>query len=188
MNAAIVNKKTIVIWDRLLPSQSEDLLRTLSSMLSIYSANLPKNNGNEYPIPFALNTPGEYITAIHKNGVAMLFTAKHSEEFYGVPVINGDELYRSIEQLKATYVRTIHKRTKLYRQYSNSQWIQIKFNKDIESFLLSPNPNPEDFIEKLKKDSLPEMYRKFLDDVGVALKSPETVNINIDIDIDRQDV
>ena len=104
------------------------------------------------------------------------------DAFVASPIINGDEIYESLEYIRAVYKTEIAKRIGLYKSRPMEKWINITYNKDTEAYLLSPRPNPEDFVEKLKQDNLSKMYRDFLDEVGAALKLPETQTVDIEAD------
>lgn len=51
-----------------------------------------------------------------------------------------------------------------------SKWMELPFNKATEQYLLSPNISPTDFVKSLQSGNLPDMYKKFLENVGISLK------------------
>ena len=180
MKAAILNKKTVVVWNDISDEEAEHLLHTLTDIIKSYQKAV-KDLGNELQgvaIPIPCDNEGRYISVVHKNGNIVLSTTRTDGSYVFTPLLNGDTLYKNIDLLEdGTY--DISKRVNVHKK-NHELWINGIYSNAVRSYLLSPNPNPQDFIESLKRGDLPGMYRKFLDDVGVALKDAEKIDVRED--------
>ena len=87
-------------------------------------------------------------------------------------IINGDKLYESISILR-NYKRNIDKRINIISKMSSYEWVNLSITQAVDSYLISPNINPENFVKSLTTGNLPETYKKFLSNVGIALESIE---------------
>ena len=156
-----------------------ELTKVLSDVIREYQKHLhkidsPKGN---LSIPIPTNDDDRYISIVQKNGNILIHTSKNTDgNYYGVPILNGDYLYTQLETIKRIYKKTIHRMSGIFTK-NHEAWIHIKYTQDTEKFLLSPAPNPENFVADLVQGNLPQMYRIFLHDVGLAL--PEAKEIEI---------
>ena len=57
-------------------------------------------------------------------------------------------------------------------EYPDTKWIQLPYNQAFETYSLSPNINPQDFIKHLQNNTLSDFQKKFLKDVGISLDNP----------------
>ena len=181
MNAAIINKKTIVVWNNLSESEKNKLVTTLENIIKAYQArtrDMSEQDLKRAATPIPLDK-GKYLTVLHKNGNFVLSTTKTGKNISHIPLLNGDELFEHIDRLeKAKDV--VNTRITVLENIPNSKWENMTLADTVHSYLLSPNPNPEDFVESLKRGDLPDMYRKFLNDVGIALQSAEKIDVRED--------
>lgn len=182
MGALILNKKTIVVWNELTKSQSAELENVLLDVIREYQKclhNVGDVKGN-LSVPIPTDENGKYLSVVQKNGNILVYTSKvKNGEYSGTPILNGDYLYSQINTIRGAYKHAIQRAVGIFTK-NHEAWINIKYSQNTGSFLLSPNPNPEDFVESLKQGNLSDMYRKFLDDVGVALEGAEKVDIRED--------
>lgn len=181
MNAAIINKKTIVVWNNLSESEKNKLVTTLENIIKAYQArtrDVSEQGLKRAAIPIPLDK-GKYLTVLHKNGNFILSTTKTGKNISHTPLLNGDELFEHIDRLeKAKDV--VNTRITVLENIPNSKWENTIFADAVRTYLLLPSPNPEDFVESLKKDNLSDMYKKFLEDVGVSLARAEKIDIRED--------
>ena len=186
INVTTINK-TIIVWNNLSKEEAKDLIDILSNMLSYYAS---KQTDKYIPIP--LKDDYNYLSIINKNGYNMLSVVKdktkNPAQISCSPIINGDKLYESISILR-NYKRNIDKRVNIISKMSSYEWVKLSMTQTVDSYLISPNINPDNFIKNLQKGTLPETYRKFLSDVGIALDNmqPEQQITIESIDIDYEE-
>ena len=159
--------KTILIWEKLTDAQVKELQAALSEILKNY-----KELNTNMALPLTLKEKFQYLVVMQKENNVIVSSSKIGQDpnskFVYSPILNGDVLYNSIEQLKCAK-REMLKRCNVCNKLPHHKWINLEFNKSIESYLLSPNMNPVDFIQALQSGNPPVMYKKFLENVGFAL-------------------
>ena len=170
INVTTINK-TIIVWNNLSKEEAKDLTDSLSNILSYYAS---KQTDKYIPIP--LKDDYNYLAIINKNGYNMLSVikdkTKNPTQISCSPIINGDKLYESISILR-NYKRNIDKRINIISKMSSYEWVNLSITQAVDSYLISPNINPENFVKSLTTGNLPETYKKFLSNVGIALESIE---------------
>lgn len=179
MGAMIINKKTIVVWENLGQNEIAELESVLTGIIKEYQRvlhNLGDTKGN-LSIPIPIDRHGNYLSVVQKNGNILVYTSKNKDgEYVGTPIINGDELYHHIGAIRSLYKKAIGKMSRIFSN-NHEAWINIKYVQNTNTFLLAPNPNPQDFVENLNNNNLSQMCQNFLRDVGLAL--PEAKRIEI---------
>ena len=188
---AITIGKTILIWDKLTNEQITELKQSLIQILKWYD-NICKNYKMDIPIPIKLKQKNQYLSIVTKNNYTLLSTnmvKQSSARIYNYsPIVNGDILYDSIYILK-NCKEDLEQYVKTSLKYPKIEWMKLPYIEAYENYLLSPNINPDNFIKSLQKGTLPETYRKFLSDVGIALdkmQPEQQITIeNIDIDYEE---
>ena len=179
MEAMIINKKTIVVWNNLEQNEVAEIENVLTDIIREYQRVLHgfENLKGNLSIPIPIDKYGNYLSVVQKNGNILVYTSKNKNNAYvGVPIINEDEIYAHIGAIRRLYKKTIEKMSNIFSK-NHEAWIHIKYTQDTESFLLSPTPNPEDFVASLSQEDLPQMYRDFLCDVGLALPKAKEIEI-----------
>ena len=138
--------KTIVVWDKLNDEEIKSLVYSLVDIIKIYK----EENIDNKPIPIKLIEKDKLLSIIKKHDEIVLSLTKNNGKYIFNPILNGDELYKSIGILKnAEY--TLKSEIKICKQFPNTKWIELPFYQAFEIYAMSPNINPEDFIENLKK-------------------------------------
>lgn len=169
---AISLGKTILIWDRLNDSEIERIIKGLIKIIKEYRV-LTNGYGYKRPIPIPLYKENNYLSLVFKNHEVFLSTTRKDSEWFFNPIINCDELYSSIEFIEEY---NINKYYSICEKYPDMKWVKLPYNKAFESYLLSPNINPQDFIKALEKGTLSELYKNFLKSVNISLSSTQISN------------
>ena len=159
INVTTINK-TIIVWNNLSKEEAKDLIDILSNILSYYAS---KQTDKYIPIP--LKDDYNMLSVIKDK-------TKNPTQISCSPIINGDKLYESINILR-NYKRNIDKRINIISKMSSYEWVNLSITQAVDSYLISPSINPENFVKSLTTGNLPETYKKFLSNVGIALESIE---------------
>lgn len=166
--------KTIIVYESLTNNQIKELKEALTQMLKWYDEYDAKDT-IKTPIPIKLKQSNQYLSIVYKNGSTITSTNNSNHKYNYSPIINGDSLYESLNIIKnckedlKQYIETSLK-------YPEMEWMNLPYNKAYEDYLLSPNINPENFVKSLTTGNLPETYKNFLSNVGIALESIKKEN------------
>lgn len=177
MNAVNIGK-TILIWNELNNSEITQIIEGLEKIIEKYR-NITNGHGYKRPIPIPLYKDNNYLSIVFKHNEIFLSTTRKDSKWYFNPIINCDELYKSIEFIEEY---DINKYFSICEKYPDTKWIELPYNKAFELYALSPNINPKNFIENLEKGHLSEFYKNFLKEVGFSLentKVPKEMRQNI---------
>ena len=164
--------KTILVWNKITDSQAKELTESLAKLIQIC-----RNNEHyldvQVPIPITLPN-NSYLCIIKKRNEVLISITKNklSKSIEYMPILNGDILYQYIDIVKSSEL-ILNNRIDMSYKKPKSFWIEIPFSQAFESYCLSPNINPEDFIKNMEKDTLSEASKKFLRDAGFALENSD---------------
>ena len=188
LKSAVISRKTIVVWENLSDYQAKEVCDKLLDIMKLYqryTTGLSPEEKSRISAPISYENK-KYILPMYKHGVFVLNTAKNEDgKYIGSPILNGDELYEHLSALNNAEV-IIQNRIKTLERMPEYVWTNLEFSNILRTFVLSPNPNPEDFVKSLNSDNLSQMYKNFLTDVGISLKTAERINlIENDCDLDR---
>ena len=161
--------KTIIIWDKLNDDELIRLLKALSNLISKYKI-YTNNKGYDRPIPVPLYKDYTYLGIIKKHNEIVVSISKLDESWKFIPILNGDELYKSIERIEVYNMKPY---LKSYEKFPDTYWIKLPYNQAFETYALSPNINPESFIKNLEKGTLSSYEKQFLKEVGISLEKQE---------------
>ena len=172
IKSATLGKTIFLIWEYLTDEQVVRLQKALKNILSTYQQSTKEYNTNP-AVPIRLYQKSHYLVVMYKNGNLLVsankITKNDKPRYNYKPIRNGDFLYASISMLEKC--QPIIKRfVKTSMLCPKSQWIVLPFVKATEQYLLSPNINPVDFVKSLQSGNLPDMYKNFLENVGISLK------------------
>lgn len=165
--------KTILVWNKLNDKEIIRLVNSIKDIIKIYRDNYITQNDNRL-VPISLIEEGNYLCIMKKNNEIMCTVSEEFDDLKNIHfnykhIINADILHKSIELLENAH-DDIKTHIKILNKFPETEWIKLKFAQDYETYLLSPNMNPEDFIKSLQNDSLPNMYKQFLQEAGFSLE------------------
>jgi len=163
--------KTILVWNKL---SDEEILRLIASLKQILNdyRNFTKLIDTDKPIPINLKDDNQYLCIIKKNSEIFLCATKNKNEYSYNTIINADFLFKSIDLLENCKC-LLKQRINTTQIFSNTKWIELPSIKSFEEYLLTPNINPESFIRNLKNNTLSDMSKRFLEDVGISLQKSD---------------
>ena len=159
--------KTILVWNRLSDSEIKRIINSLTKIIENYRK---RTNGLGFskPIPIPLYSNNTYLSIVLKHNEIFVSTTRNDKKWDFNPIINCDELYKSIELIEEY---DIAKYMSICEKYPDTKWVELPYNRAFEEYSLSPNINPQDFIKHLQSNSLSEFQKHFLSQVGIALDS-----------------
>jgi len=157
--------KTILVWDKLKDDEVIRLIKALKHLILNYR-NCTEGIGYEKPIPVYLYNKGIFLAIIKKHNEIIISTSKKNGEWIFNPILNGDELYESIKLIEKYDSKQF---LQIYDYFPNTTWINLPYNQAFETYALSPNINPENFIKHLEEHTLSDFYKDFLKEVGLSL-------------------
>lgn len=177
--------KTILVWKNLNENQANELINALHSIINNY-VNLNTN----ISIPILLKQKFHYLVVVSKGENVILSASKintnKENNFLCSPILNGDFLYESLAYIKDCQ-KDMEMRLHTSKQMPYYEWVNLISNKSFDSYLLSPNMNPEDFIKSLQTNQLSNMQMQFLKDVGIALQENNN-SLTIETPEQRDDI
>lgn len=161
--------KTILVWNRLSDSEISRIIDSLTKTIEDYRK---RTNGLGFskPIPIPLYNDNTYLSIIIKHDEIFVSTTRNDKKWDFNPIINCDELYKSIELIEEY---DINKYISICEKYPDTNWVKLPYNKTFEDYAMTPNINPQDFIKHLQSNSLSEFQKHFLTQVGISLDSPQ---------------
>lgn len=172
---AIAIGKTIIVYNYLSENQIKELLDSLKKIIEICRMN-ENYKYVETPIPITIPNHS-YLCIIKKHNEILISVTKNiKNEFQYTPILNGDELYKYINLLNNNEVRLNNRIDMIYKVKEKSEWVKLPYNEAFESYSLSPNINPQDFIKALEKGTLSELYKNFLKNVNISLSNTQISN------------
>lgn len=120
-------------------------------------------------IPVPLFNRGNYLSILYKHNEIIVSSTRNKGEWKFNPIINCDQLFKNIELIENYDMKQF---IDICNEYPDTKWIQLPYNQAFETYSLSPNINPQDFIKHLQNNTLSDFQKKFLKDVGISLDNP----------------
>lgn len=161
--------KTIIIWDKLNDSEISRFINAIFNLISSYKQ-YTNNEGYNKPIPIKLFDKNQYLGILKKHNEIVISISKLNKNWNFIPILNADELYKSLDAIEQY---NLQKYLKSYEKFPDTYWIKLPYNQAFESYSLSPNINPENFIKNLEKGTLSNQDKQFLKEVGISLEKQD---------------
>ena len=99
MNVSIIGK-TILVFEKLPWIQRQELCSAIKQMEDNYDSIIRNMDYKRITIPIRLKESGKYLCLIDACGTTTVAMYKNEKRYLGNPIINGDDLYNSINLIK----------------------------------------------------------------------------------------
>lgn len=173
--------KTIIVWDKLSDMEAQRVITALQDIIINYrqitkDIEIDSKEKNR-PIPIILKDSNQFLCIMKKHKEILISAVKGTDknnktQYLYNAILNADYLFKSIDLLEDT-LDDMTSHARILQQFPDTEWIQLPFSEEFNRYSLSPNINPEDFIDSLLKGNLSEIQKSFLHNVGLSLTAPD---------------